>query len=64
MDQKTFAGVAGAIFAFVALAHLFRIVMGWSVAIDGWDVPVWASWIAVIVSGGLSYFGLRIAARG
>jgi hypothetical protein len=63
MDQKQFSFVAGAIFAVVAAVHLLRIYMGWPVIIDGWEAPIWVSWIAVIVAGCLSYFGLRLAAR-
>jgi len=63
VDQKTFDAVAGAIFAVVALAHLLRIVLGWSVVIGGWDVPMWVSWLGLIVAGGLSYFALRLATR-
>ncbi len=64
MDQKTFSMVAGAIFAIVALLHLLRIFMGWPVSIGSWMVPMWLSWIALVVAGGLSYFGLSLAARG
>src|SRR5437660_908954 len=63
MDQKTFSVVAGVIFALVALAHLSRIYMGWSAVIGSWTAPMWVSWIGLIVAGGLSYFGLRLAAR-
>jgi hypothetical protein len=64
MDQKTFSVVAGAIFALVALVHLSRIYMGWPVVIGSWTLPMWVSWIGLVVAGGLSYFGLRLAARG
>ena len=63
MDQKQFSLVAGAIFAVVAAVHLLRVYMGWPVVIGNWDVPMWLSWIGLIVAGGLSYFGLRLAAR-
>lgn len=63
MGQKTFPIVAGAIFAIVALLHLLRIFAGWSVLIGSWAVPMWLSGIAIIVAGGLSYFGLSLAAR-
>ena len=59
MDQKTFTLLAGVIFAVVALLHLLRVYMGWSVVIGDWTVPMWVSWIAFVVAGGLSYFGLR-----
>ena len=63
MDQKRFSVVAGAIFALVALLHLMRIFVGWSVLIGSWMVPMWVSWIAFVVAGVLSYFGLSFAAR-
>ena len=63
MDQKTFSVVAGAIFALVALLHLVRIYMGWPVVIGSWTVPIWVSWIGLVVAGAPSYLGLRLAAR-
>jgi hypothetical protein len=63
MDQRTFSIVAGVIFAAVALLHLVRIYMGWPVMIGGWSVPMWVSWIGLIVAGGLAIFGLTLAAR-
>ncbi len=63
MEQKAFLVLAGVIFALVALLHVLRIYMGWSVVIGSWTAPVWLSWIALVVAGGLSYFGLRLATR-
>jgi hypothetical protein len=63
MDHKTFTIVAGAIFAVVALLHVLRILMGWPAVIGGWEVPMWVSWIALVVAGGMSYFGLSLASR-
>jgi hypothetical protein len=37
--------------------------MGWSVTLNGVDVPFWASWIAVAVAGALSFVGFRAAMR-
>lgn len=61
MTSKAFFVIAGMIFGIVAIAHLLRVVMALSVTIAGWDVPMWASWVAVIVAGGLSITGLRLA---
>jgi len=63
MDQKTFLVAAGVIFALVTLLHLSRITMGWSIVIGSWTVPMWVSWIGLVVAGALSFFGLRLAAR-
>jgi hypothetical protein len=58
MDQTMFARIAGVIFAIVALCHLLRIVMGWPLVIADWTVPMWLSWIGLVVAGALSYAGL------
>jgi hypothetical protein len=63
MTEKMFATIAGVIFALVALLHLLRLIMGWSVVIDSWTVPMWVSWIGIVVAGGLSYYGTRLAMR-
>ena len=63
MEAKTFCLVAGVIFAVVALFHLARIFMDWSVIIGNWSIPMWVSWAALIVAGGLSLFGLRLSQR-
>ena len=63
MTEKTFATIAAVIFALVALLHLLRLVMGWSVVIDSWTVPMWVSWVGLVVAGGLSYYGGRLAMR-
>jgi hypothetical protein len=60
MNDKLFHLIAGAIFALVALLQALRIYMGWSVVIGGWSAPMWVSWIAIVVAGGLSYFALTL----
>jgi hypothetical protein len=64
MNQKTFFLAAGFIFALVALAHLLRIYMAWPVIVALWAVPMWLSWVGLVVAGSLSYLGLRFATRG
>jgi hypothetical protein len=64
MSEKTFNLLAGIIFAVVALLHLLRIYMGWSVVIADWSVPMWVSWLGFIVPAGLAYFGITLAMRG
>jgi type VI protein secretion system component VasF len=36
-----------------------RIIFGWSAQIGGLDIPVWVSWLAVVIAGALAYFGFR-----
>jgi hypothetical protein len=63
MDQKTFVLLTGVIFALVALLHLLRIYMGWPAVIGGWTVPMWLSWLGLVVAGGLAYFGISLGTR-
>lgn len=59
MTIKSFCTLAAAIFALIALLQLIRIVLAWPITLNGADVPFWASWIAVIVAGALSFVGFR-----
>ncbi|MDP2735671.1 MAG: hypothetical protein Q8P12_05700 [bacterium] len=58
MDTKAFSLTAGSIFLIVGVVHLLRIVFQWEAAIGGWQVPMWASWLAVAIAGFLAYQGL------
>ena len=61
--QKRLLLWLGVIFAVVALFHLVRIFMEWTVIIRDWSIPMWVSWIAVVVAGGLALLGLRFSER-
>jgi hypothetical protein len=63
MNREAFCIVAGVIFAVVALLHLLRIYMDWPVVIADWSVPMWVSWVALVVAGILTIWGLAFAAR-
>ena len=59
VDQRTYNTLTAAIFLIVAVAHLLRSVAAWPVAIGGLDIPIWISWLVVVVAGALAWFGLR-----
>jgi hypothetical protein len=59
MSPKAFSLVAGLIFLLVAVAHLFRLLLRWSVILNGWTVPMWVSPIALVVAAFLAFEGLR-----
>jgi hypothetical protein len=60
MAVRTYAVVSSIIFLLVALLQLLRLVMQWDVVIDGWHLPLWASAVAVLVAGFLSFAGFRL----
>jgi hypothetical protein len=61
MSAKNYAGLAAAVFAIVAALHLVRAIMGWEAAIGAQAIPMWASWVAILVAGGLAWLGFRAA---
>jgi hypothetical protein len=59
MSQKTFCFVAGLIFLLVTFMHAMRLVLRWDAMIGGWMVPIWVSWVGVLLAGYLAFEGLR-----
>ena len=57
MNRNTYLTVTATLFLTIAIAHLLRIILGWHVEIARLSIPFWASWLAVVVSGALAYFG-------
>jgi hypothetical protein len=52
--MKPFATATVAILALVAIVHLLRLLADWSVSVNGIDIPMWASVIALVLAGGLA----------
>ena len=63
MSQRTFLLIAGVVFGLVALAHVLRIVFGWSFVVQDFSVPMWASVLAIVVMGYLAYEGFWLARK-
>ena len=52
--MKPFSAFAGVVLAIVALVQLLRLVMGWSVVVNGISIPLWASAVACVTAAGLA----------
>ncbi len=63
MGYKNYCCVSGIVFSVVALAHLLRIINTMSIHVDDYMVPMWVSWIGLIVTAGLAAWAFR-ASRG
>lgn len=63
MNQKTFSLTAGAIFSLIALAHIVRVALRAEWVVEGFTVPLWVSWVAMIIAGYLAYEGFRLARK-
>ncbi len=58
--MKTFHQVVGVIFTLIALVHLARVIYGWQASIGGRSVPMWVSWVAIVVGAYLTYQAFRL----
>lgn len=55
--NKTYITITAAIFTVIGLLHLARIIYGWEAVIGVLEIPMWASWLAVLVAGALAFKG-------
>ncbi len=63
MRERTYVFIAGCIFSFVAIIHIWRIFSGADLVIGEWDAPIWLSWFGVTVTTYLAYMSFHLAAR-
>lgn len=55
MTNKDFFLTVGWIFGLVVLLHGARLLMSWTLVLNGWVVPAWVSVALVVICGYLSY---------
>ena len=55
--SNAYAAVSALVFAVVAIAHLIRILRGWTVQIGPYAVPMSLSWIGLVIAALLSIWG-------
>jgi len=63
MSPKTFSLTAGVVFALVALGHALRVIFASEWTMQGRTVPMWASWVAIVIAGYLAYEGFRLSKK-
>ena len=52
--MKPFTTTTLGLLALVAIVHALRLGLGWSVTLDGADIPLWASVAAFVIAAGLA----------
>ncbi len=52
--MKPFTAATLMILALVAIVHVLRLLLGWSVTINGTDIPMWVSAVAFVITAGLA----------
>ena len=63
MTSKPFTLIAAVIFGLMALLHVYRLMTHFKVIVGTHTIPQYVSWIAIIVTGLLSYGLFREARR-
>jgi lipopolysaccharide export LptBFGC system permease protein LptF len=63
MASKPFTLIAAVIFGLMAILHVYRLFTHFQVIAGSHTVPQWVSWIAILVTGLLSYGLFREARR-
>ncbi|HVS87809.1 MAG TPA: hypothetical protein VHF01_06270 [Candidatus Acidoferrum sp.] len=63
MTHKAFSLIASVIFSLIALGHLSRLVFKWSLLLEGWAVPFWVNWVALLVFAYLALEGFRLGKK-
>jgi len=51
--------LSGVVFGLVAMLQAVRAIAGWAVQIGSFQVPLWFSWVVVIVAGSLATWAFR-----
>jgi hypothetical protein len=57
--QSKYVVVSGVLFGVVAILQAVRALNQWPVHVAGIEVPVWGSWIAMVVAGSLCVWAFR-----
>ena len=63
MSQGTYLKTVATLFLLIAVMHLLRLVFGWTAVFEGWNVPHWASVVALVLAGYFAYEGYRLGRR-
>jgi hypothetical protein len=58
--MRAYLQISGTLFGLIALAHLLRLFRHWPIELAGNTLPLWASWVGLVLAGGLSVWALRL----
>ena len=62
MERSGYRTISGMVFGLIAIGQGIRAAMQVPVQVGTTAIPVWASWVAVIVAGGLCAWAFRSSA--
>jgi hypothetical protein len=47
--MRAYLQISGTLFGLIALGHLLRLLRHWQVDLAGITVPLWASWVGLVL---------------
>jgi hypothetical protein len=56
-EGTMYAVISALIFAVVAIGHLIRLLNRWTVQLGPFSVPMWVSWVGLLIAVLLSIWG-------
>ena len=60
LKKETYIQVSGLIFLAVAVLHGLRAINQWDLVYNEWMVPLWLSWVVVVVLLYLAYSAFHL----
>ena len=63
MSKQTYYYAVAGVFLLLTVMHLIRIFNAWDAVIAGVEIPMWMSWIAVVLAGYLAVRGYQFGRR-
>ena len=63
MTQRNFTLSVSVIFLIITVLHLSRIIWDWQATLHTWNIPLWFSYVAVVVAGVLSLSGFKLSGK-
>ncbi len=63
MSNRQYLLVSAILFALVAIAHLIRLISAFTITVDDYVVPMYVSWVGLIVPALLAISALRLLGK-
>ena len=63
MSQKNYILISATIFTLIALLHFVRLFTHWSFQIGAVTVPLWGSWLGLLIGATLSIWAFRLLSQ-
>jgi TRAP-type C4-dicarboxylate transport system permease small subunit len=63
MERSGYRTISGMVFGLIAIGQGIRAAMKVSVQVGATSIPIWASWVAVVVAGGFCIWAFRSSAE-